>query len=177
MSTLRALALALLVFPMGLATHEVMHLAVYSALGYGSALVVTQWSVGVGGAHIFGLHAAPAVGVTVPLRALVLNNFLGPTLAATLMFTLFLAVRGQAARGALLANSLVLLFFAGIETAYPLLEDVVRVNADVLLLPALNYGAALLILAAASGAVTLSGGRPSTPARRPTGGTARLPAP
>jgi hypothetical protein len=90
---------------------------------------------------------------------------------------LFLAVRGQAARGALLANSLVLLFFAGIETAYPLLEDVARVNADVLLLPALNYGAALLILAAASGAMTLGGGRPSTPARRPTGGAARLPAP
>ena len=65
MSSLRALALALLVFPMSLATHEVMHLAVYSALGYSSALVVTQWSVGVGGAHIFGLHAAPAVGALV----------------------------------------------------------------------------------------------------------------
>ena len=45
-----------------------------------------------------------------------------------------------------LANVLVHVLFSGIELAYPLIEDVGRVNADVLLLPELNYGIVLLIM-------------------------------
>ena len=146
LSFLRAFGLSLLLFPVGLATHEVMHLAVYSAQGISAALVVTQWQVGFVPAHIFGLHAAPAVGVTMPLRTLLVNNGLGPSLAAALLLALLLSSRGRAVRTALLANVLVLLFFAAIEVAYPLIEDVLQVRADVLLLPELNYGAVLLIL-------------------------------
>jgi hypothetical protein len=142
--------LALLLFPVGLATHEVMHLAVYSAFGVPASLEVTHWRLGLTGTAIFGLHAAPATPGRVPLPVLVANNGLGPALAAVLLLVLWLAVdrRSRVARTALLANVFALCFFAVIEVAYPLLEEVAHVDADVLLLPELNYGVVLLILIA-----------------------------
>jgi hypothetical protein len=160
LSWLRAFLLSAVLFPVGLATHEVMHLVVYSALGIQAVLLVTRWKLGLLGVWIFGLHAAPASGGDVPLRALLINNGLGPLLAAALLLALLLSLdrRSRAARAALLANVLVLVFFAGIELAYPLVEDVGHANADVLLLPEVNYGAVLLILAATTAAMTRSGG-------------------
>jgi hypothetical protein len=151
---LRVFLLSVVLFPVGLATHEVFHLAVYSALGVPASLVVTRWRLGLTGNAIFGLHAAPANPTSVPLHLLVLNNGLGPALAALLLLVLWLAVdrRSRMARAALLANALVLLFFAAIEVAYPLLEEVGHLNADVLLLPEVNYGATLLIMLGAAGA-------------------------
>jgi hypothetical protein len=148
-SFVRAFALALVLFPVGLAAHEVTHLAVYSALGVRAVLLVTTWHLGLTGVPIFGLHAAPAAG-DVPLRVLLINNGLGPALAALPLLVLWAAVgrRAREARAALLANVLVLVFFSCIELAYPLLEDVGHVEADVLLLPELNYGIVLLILLA-----------------------------
>jgi hypothetical protein len=146
----RAFGLSVLLFPIGLATHEVMHLVVYSAFGVHAALLVTSWRLGSLGVPIFGLHAAPLDPGGVPLGVLIVNNGLGPLLAALLLLALVLAIerRSRVARAALLANVLVLVFFSCIELAYPLLEDVGHVNADVLLLPELNYGAVLLILLA-----------------------------
>lgn len=161
---LRALPLAILLFPVGLATHEVMHLAVYSAMGVPVSLVVTSWKLGLLGTPIFGLHAAPAGPVS--LDGLLLNNALGPLVAAIPLLVLWASLgrRARAARAALLANVLALLFFSGIEIAYPLLEEVGHVDADVLLLPELNYGAVLLILlvtvTAAGVAASRSGGGP-----------------
>jgi hypothetical protein len=165
---LRALPLAILLFPVGLATHELMHLAVYSALGIPVSLVVTSWKLGLLGTPIFGLHAAPARPVA--LDVLVLNNALGPLLAAIPLLVLWASMdrRSRVARTAVLANVLALLFFSGIETAYPLIEDVGHVDADVLLLPELNYGAVLVILLAtvtAAGASVARGG----PGRRQKG--------
>lgn len=151
MTFARAFLLAVALFPVALATHEVMHLAVYSALGVPAVLVVTSWKPGVLALPIWGLHAAPAgTGVGVPLRTLLVNNGLGPMLAALPLLVLWASIdrRSRAARAALLANALALLFFAAIELAYPLLEEVAHVNADVLLLPELNYGAVLVILLA-----------------------------
>jgi len=146
----RAFGLAALLFPVGLATHEVMHLAVYSAFGVRAALLVTTWRLWAFGVPIFGLHAAPVGGDAVPLGVLVANNGLGPLLAALLLLALLLSIerRSRVARAALLANVLVLVFFSCIEMADPLLDDVLHVNADVLVLPELNYGAVLLILLA-----------------------------
>jgi len=146
----RAFGLSVLLFPVGLATHEVMHLVVYSAFGVHAALLVTSWRLGSLGVPIFGLHAAPVGVAAVPVPVLVANNGLGPALAALLLLGLLLSIerRSRVARAALLANVLVLAFFSSIEMAYPLLEDVGHVNADVLLLPELNYGAVLLILLA-----------------------------
>lgn len=156
----RAFLLAAVLFPVGLATHEMMHLAVFSALGIPASLLVTSWKLGLLGTPIFGLHAAPAPGAVVPLWALVLNNGLGPALAALLLLALLLSIdrRSRTARTALLANVLALAFFSAIEVAYPLLEDVAHVDADVLLLPELNYGTVLLILLATAAAATRPGG-------------------
>lgn len=158
MSFPRAFGLSVLLFPVSQATHEVMHLAVYSAFGVRAALLVTSWRLGSVGVPIFGLHAAPTGSV--PLDVLVVNNGLGPALAALLLVALLLSLdpRSRVARAALLANVLVLVFFAGVEVAYPLLEDVGHVSADVLLLPELNYGGVLLILLAATAASTWRGG-------------------
>jgi hypothetical protein len=163
LSYLRTLLLALFVFPLAFATHEVMHLAVYTAFGVRAVLVVTQWHLGFVDWTIPGLHAAPAdATITVPFRELVVNNFLGPEIAAVLLAVLWASVRGRSvARAALLANILVLLFFATIEVAYPLLDRYVsHGGADVLLLPELNYGVALAILLLV--AITGIRGRPRT---------------
>jgi hypothetical protein len=159
----RAFGLAVVLFPVGLATHEVMHLVVYSALGVRAALLVTSWRLGSLGVPIFGLHSAPIGLQAVPLPALVLNNGLGPLLAAALLLVLLASIerRSRAARAALLANVLALVFFSCIEMAYPLLEEVGHVNADVLLLPELNYGAVLLIMLVTTFLATWRrGGRP-----------------
>ena len=154
LSFLRAFGLAVLLFPMALATHEVMHLVVYSAFGVPASLVVTRWRTGTLGVAVFGLHAAPAQAGLVSFRLLLADNLLGPALAALLLLALWLALdrRSRAARTALLANVLALAFFSAIEVAYPLLEQVGHVDADLLLLPEVNYGAALLILVLVAGA-------------------------
>ncbi|HYW25148.1 MAG TPA: hypothetical protein VE953_13360 [Terriglobales bacterium] len=143
----RAFGLAVLLFPVGLATHEMMHLVVYSAFGVRAALLVTNWRLGSLGVPIFGLHAAPLDPGGVPLNVLVVNNGLGPLLAAGLLLVLLLAIdrRSRVARAALLANVLALVFFSLNEMADPLLDSVAHVNADVLVLPEFNYGAVLLI--------------------------------
>jgi len=192
----RSVALAVVLFPVGFATHEVMHLLVYTVAGVRAALLVTHWNVGVGSVAIAGLHAAPlgpegtgGVDAAVPFGLLVANNGLGPLLAALLLLVLWASVnrRSRTARTALLANVAVLVFFSAIEMAYPLLEHLARIDADVLLLPAVNYGGALLVLLAVAAVsawrwppgrrLGLAGSRGSGGSRggRATGG--RLPAP
>ncbi len=174
LSFVRAFALAALLFPVGLATHEVMHLAVYSALGVPAVLEVTRWHFGlpaISGLTILGLHAAPSGRGEVPLAVLVANNGLGPLLAAVPLFVLWLAAdrRSRSLRSALLANVLVLLFFSAIEVAYPLVEQVAGLEGDVLLLPEVNYGAVLLILVLGT---AVSAWRSSHRRLRVMGGTA-----
>lgn len=169
MRFLRAFGLSALLFPVGLATHEVMHLVVYSAFGVRAALLVTSWKLGSLGVPIFGLHSAPVGPSTVPLDVLVVNNGLGPLLAALLLLVLLVSVdrRSRVVRAALLANVLALVFFSCIEVAYPLLEEVGHIDADVLLLPELNYGSVLAILLVTT--FLASGPRPFLPLR--TGGS------
>ncbi len=173
MSYLRAVLLALVVFPIAFATHEVMHLAAYTAFGTRAVLQVTQWHLSTVNVTIPGLHAAPAdPSATVPFRDLLVNNFIGPELAAVLLAILWASVRGRtAARAALLANILILLFFSAIEVAYPLLNRFVGAgSADVLLMPELNYGAALFILLVVCTTAIRGGARPKeAPTSRPTG--------
>jgi len=168
----RSLALAVVLFPVGLATHEVAHLAVFSALGVPVTLVVTSWRLGTTGVPIWGLHAAPTAPIA--LDTLVLNNGVGPLVAAALLLVLWAALdrRSRAARTALLANVLALVFFAAIEVAYPLLEGVAKVDADFLLLPELNYGTVLAILVGTSAVAAWGGGGAASAG---AGGTSRAP--
>lgn len=83
-----------------------------------------------------------------PLADQALDNALGPLIAGGLLLLARSLVRDPAARAAALANALVQVFFAIIETGYPLLENGAHVDADFLLVPELSYGAALVILIA-----------------------------
>ena len=184
LSFLRAFAIAALLFPVGLATHEVMHLAVYSAFGVPAVLQVTHWHFGLPALSrltIFGLHAAPTDSVQVPFKIRVANNGLGPLLATVPLFVLWLAVdrRNLAVRAALLANVIVLCFFSGIEMAYPLIEQMGGIDADALLLPEVNYGGVFLIVVVVT---SVAAWRSPTPRLRVMRGrwwppASRLPAP
>lgn len=178
MRFLGALLLAIVLFPVAMATHEVTHVAIYSIMGVRAALVVTHWQLGTLPVKIFGLHAAPlgpggpgAPDAAIPLWQTVANNGLGPAVAALLLMVLWLSVdrRSRAARAALLANAGVLLFFSLIEMAYPLIEGLGHTEADYLLVPEFNYGGALLVMLlilAASGRR-----RPASRRRRPAAGS------
>ena len=147
----RAFGLAVLLFPVGLATHEVMHLVVYSAFGVPAALMNGTVTFSDGTPNTLDQEAHDIV------------TFLAwasePTMdeRKRIGFMVMLYLIGLT----------VLLFFATIEVAYPLLEHVANVKADVLLLPELNYGMVLLILLATTFAA--AGPRPFLPSR--TGGS------
>lgn len=155
MSYLRAFLLAALLFPVATATHEVLHIVIWSMLGVRAALEVTHWTLQFVPVTILGLHAAPigpgglgAPDAVTPLADQVANNLLGPLAAAVIFMVLWASVgrRSQVARAALLANVAVLLFFALLELAFPLLYQRSYVAADILLIPELNYGGALLLM-------------------------------
>jgi hypothetical protein len=143
---LRAPLLGAALLPVGLATHEVMHLAVFAVLGRRAELVTVPWQLRLVDLRAFSLHAA--VPGTVPVSLQAVDNALGPLLAAALLTLLRSQVTDAVPRSALLANVCVQLFFAVLETAYPLLEGVVHVDGDVLLAPELTYGSVLAILLA-----------------------------
>jgi hypothetical protein len=132
------------VFPLALATHEVMHLVIYVAAGQDAVMVVRPWKAPLLGANIFGIHVAAQGPVAFQLR--LANDFLGPSLAALLLMVLWLAARGRTLRAALLANIVVQLFYALVESADALFDRADVPPTDFLLWPEFNYGAALLIV-------------------------------
>jgi hypothetical protein len=158
-SFLRAFLLSVVVFPVAEATHEVGHLAAYSFFGYPASLQVTPWQSVLFGFRVFGVHAAPAVPPTVPVHVAV--DFLGPAVAAVLLGVVWLAVPRGAVRTALLANVLVLVYFAIVETVFAVGENVAHLEMDALTVPELNYGVCLVIVIA----TVVAGTR--RPARRP----------
>jgi hypothetical protein len=156
-SFVRAFLLTLVIFPVAGATHEVGHLAAYSFFGYPASLQVTPWQSVLFGVKVFGVHAAPGEPPTVPVHVAV--DFLGPAAAAALLSVLWLAVPRGAARTGLLANLLVLVYFAIVETVFAVGENVAHVDMDALTVPELNYGVCLAIVI---GTVALAT-RPSAP--------------
>jgi hypothetical protein len=156
-SFVRAFLLSVVIFPIAGATHEVGHLAAYSFFGYPASLQVTPWQSALFGVRVFGVHAAPGVAPTVPVHVAV--DFLGPAAAAALLSVLWLSVPRGAVRTALLANLLVLVYFAIVETVFAVGENVAHVDMDALTVPELNYGVCLAIVLATVAAST----RPSAP--------------
>ena len=138
--------LALVIAPLAMATHEAMHLVAYHAFGYQAVMLVTPWKLGAAGLQVFGFHVAPAGKP--PALIHIADNFLGPAISALLLVPLWRAARPSALGEALLANILILCFFSTIETAYAILERAEHVDADVLLLPELNYGVCVVIVLA-----------------------------
>ncbi len=143
----RTLVLSLLLFVVGFATHEVMHLLVLYAVGGTGALVVRPWHLGLFDATTYALHVQPDQPIGLVRQLIV--NFLGPTLAAVPLAVLLLYVRGareRAVRIALAANVAILVFYALIEAGDLWLESAVGVDAPILTAPEFNYGVPALII-------------------------------
>ena len=126
-----------------------LHLGIWSALGYQAVLQVTPWKLALVDVRIFGVHAGATAPPPLALR--VANDLLGPALAAVPFLVLRSQVRERAVRAALLGNALALGFFAVLEPAYLLLELGSHREADFLLWPEVSYGAVAVILLAAAG--------------------------
>lgn len=149
----RVLILSLVIFVLAFATHEVMHLLVLYAVGGTGSIVLRPWRLAFFDASIFALHVQPDQPVGTARQAIV--NFLGPTLAAIPLVIVLAYVRERVVRIALLANLVILVFFALIETVDYLAESVFDVDYPVLTTPEFNYGVPLLIFIVAAYAVAL----------------------
>ena len=151
-----ALALA----PLGLAGHEVGHLAILWAMGRGGLLLVRTWDVG--GVPLPAIHVRPDAPLP-PLANLVFD-FGGPALASLPLLALLVASRAAIPRAALGANIAILAFYALLESAFVLAERFAGLEGDLLLSPVLNLGVPALLIAAfaarAGGGSTRPGARP-----------------
>jgi hypothetical protein len=136
--------LSLLLFVVGLATHEVMHLVVLYAVGGTGSLIVRPWHLGLFDATTYALHVQPDQPIGLARQLVV--NFLGPALAAVPLAVLLLYVREQAVRVALAANVAILVFYAVIEAGDLWLESKFEIDAPILTAPEFNYGVPALII-------------------------------
>lgn len=142
----RVLVLSILLYVAGFGAHEVMHLLLTYAVGSSGSIVVRPWHMGYVDFTIYALHAQPSEQLDVVRQSIV--NFFGPFLAAVPFAALLWYVRHPVAMAALIANVLILVFYAAIELGDLLLE---QGNSDISLLttPEFNYGVPLLIIVVA----------------------------
>jgi hypothetical protein len=140
----RVLVLSLLVFVAALGAHEVMHLLVIYAVGSSGSIIVRPWQMGYLPFTIFGIHAQPAQQLDVVRESIV--NFFGPFLAAIPLAALLRYVREPIPMVALIANVVILGFYAVIELADLLLENVWNTDVPLLTTPEFNYGVPLLVI-------------------------------
>jgi hypothetical protein len=128
----------------GFGAHEVMHLIVIYAVGADGSIVARPWRFGYVDITIYALHAQPSHPLDVTRQAVV--NFFGPFLAAIPLAALLLYVREPIPFAALIANVVILVFYAIIELADLLLETVWNTDVSILTTPEFNYGVPLLII-------------------------------
>lgn len=141
---IRVAILSVLVFFVGFGAHEVMHLLVIYAVGSSGSIIVRSWHMGYLPFSIYALHAQPDVQLDVVRQSIV--NFFGPFLAAVPLAALLWYVREPIPVAALVANVVILVFYAGIELGDELLEKVWNTDVSVLTTPELNYGVPLLVV-------------------------------
>ena len=141
---IRVLILSVLIFAGAFGAHEVMHLLVIYAVGGEGSIIVRPWRLGLVDLTIYALHAQPSQPLDVTRQAIV--NFFGPFLAAIPLAALLVYVREPIAVAALIANVVILLFYAFIETGDLLLEAVNNVDVPLLTWPEFNYGVPALII-------------------------------
>jgi len=134
-----------LVFFVAFGAHEVMHLLVIYAVGSSGSIIVRPWQMGYLPFTIYGVHAQPAEQLDLVRQSIV--NFLGPFLAAVPLAGLIWYVREPIPLVALIANVVILVFYAGIELGDLLLEKVWNTDVSLLTTPEFNYGVPLLVIA------------------------------
>jgi hypothetical protein len=140
----RVLVLSLMLFVVAFGAHEVLHLLLIYAVGSQGSIIVRPWRMGYLDVTIYALHAQPAQQLDVVRQSVV--NFFGPFLAAIPFGALLLYVREPIARAALIANVVILVFYAIIELGDLLLEQVSDVDISLLTTPEFNYGVPLLVI-------------------------------
>jgi hypothetical protein len=150
---IRVFVLSLLLFFVGFGAHEVMHLIVIYAVGADGSIVARPWRLGYVDVTIYALHAQPSHPLDVVRQALV--NFLGPFLAAIPLAGLLLYVREPIPFAALVANVVILVFYAIIELADLLLEQVWNTDVSLLTTPEFNYGVPLLVIVVTTATVAV----------------------
>ena len=141
---LRVLILSILLFVVGFGAHEVMHLLLIYAVGGSGVIVARPWEMGYLPFSIWSLHAQPAEQLDVFRQSIV--NFFGPILAAIPLAALLLYVREPVPVAALVANVIILVFYAVIELGDLLLEQVWNTDFSLLTTPEFNYGVPLLVV-------------------------------
>jgi len=142
---LRVLILSILLFIVGFGAHEVLHLLVIYAVGSDGSIIVRPWRMGYLPVTIYALHAQPAQQLDLVRQSIV--NFFGPAIAAVPFMALLLYVREPIPVAALIANVVILLFYAVIELGDLLLEKVWDADVSLLTTPEFNYGVPLLVIA------------------------------
>ena len=135
----------MLVFFVAFGAHEVIHLLVIYAVGSSGSIIVRPWQMGYLPFTIYGVHAQPAEQLDLVRQSIV--NFLGPFLAAVPLAGLIWYVREPIPLVALIANVVILVFYAGIELGDLLLEKVWNTDVSLLTTPEFNYGVPLLVIA------------------------------
>lgn len=141
---LRVLIVSVLLFVAAFGAHEVMHLFLIYAVGGSGSIIARPWQMGYLPFTIYALHAQPAEQLDVVRQSIV--NFFGPFLAAVPFAALLWYVREPVAFAALLANVVILVFYAVIELGDLLLENVWHTDLSLLTTPEFNYGVPLLVI-------------------------------
>lgn len=145
--SLRVLILSVLLFIGAFGTHEVMHLLVIYAVGGSGSIIARPWNLGLVPFSIWSLHAQPSPPLDVTRQAIV--NAAGPLLAAVPLAALLWWVREPVPVAALIANIVILVFYAAIEAGDLILESVYHMDVSWLTWPEFNYGVPALIIAIA----------------------------
>jgi hypothetical protein len=156
----RVVVTSILLFVAGFGAHEVMHLLVIYAVGSQGEIIARPWHLYFLDFSIWSVHAQPTEQLDVVRQSLV--NFLGPFLAAIPFAVLLLWVREPIALAALIANVVILVFYAVIELLYVLGESVWHTDMPLLVTPEFNYGvplAIILLAVLATMLLSLWGGR------------------
>jgi hypothetical protein len=140
----RVLVVSVLLFVAGFGAHEVLHLLVIYAVGSQGEIIARPWHLYFLDFSIWSVHAQPTEQLDVTRQSIV--NFSGPFLAAIPFAALLFYVREPVAVAALIANVLILLFYATIELLYVLGEAVWHTEMPLLVTPEFNYGVPLAII-------------------------------
>jgi len=140
----RVVILSLLLFVAAFGAHEVMHLLLIYAVGSQGSIIARPWHLGYLDFSIWSIHAQPTAPLDVVRQSIV--NFFGPFLAAVPFAALAWYVRQPIAFAALVANVVILVFYAGIELGDLLLEQVWNADVSLLTTPEFNYGVPLLVI-------------------------------
>ena len=139
--------IAVLLFFVGLAVHESLHLAVLNLIGGHGSLIVRPWKFALVDLSLPSVHVQPVPALDLGHQLAV--NFFGPAVAAALFAIPLAYVRNRPLRLALGASVAVLIFYAAIESAYLLDDAYLNVDLGVLVTPEFNYGVPLAFCVAA----------------------------